>query len=111
MHELKGKTVLVTGAGRSLGRMVALHLAKLGANIAVNYNNSVDGAEQVCAEISKIGGKSIAIQADVTDSAAIRKMFHKVSSKLGLVDILVNNEELISIRQSRKWMMILGIRF
>ena len=48
MQELEGKTVLVTGAGRSLGRMIALHLAGLGADVAVNYNSTSDGAKEVC---------------------------------------------------------------
>jgi NAD(P)-dependent dehydrogenase (short-subunit alcohol dehydrogenase family) len=91
MQELKDKTVLVTGAGRSLGRMIALHLARLGASVAVNYNTSAKGAEEVCAEISRFGCKTLSVQADVSNPTAVREMFQTIHSKLGEVDVLVNS--------------------
>ena len=91
MQELEGKTVLVTGAGRSLGRMIALHLARLGANVAVNYNTSAKGAEEVCAEISRLGCKTLPVQADVSNPKAVREMFQTVHSELGKVHVLVNS--------------------
>lgn len=75
MQELKGKTVLVTGAGRSLGRMTAPHLARLGSSVAVNYNTSDRGAEEVCAEISRFDYKTLPMQADVSNPTAVREMF------------------------------------
>lgn len=86
-----GKTVLVTGAGKSLGRITALSFAKLGADVAVNYNTSRKGAEEVCTEISKLGQKAFPVQADVSDPNAVRQMFGTISEELGSVDILVHN--------------------
>ncbi|MHA1637010.1 MAG: 3-oxoacyl-ACP reductase family protein [Candidatus Thorarchaeota archaeon] len=91
MKMLEGKTVLVTGAGKSLGSIIALSLARLGADVAVNYNTSDKGAKEVCDAISELGKKSIPVQADVSHSEAVQKMFHEVVSELGPVDILVNN--------------------
>jgi 3-oxoacyl-[acyl-carrier protein] reductase len=89
--ELEGKTALVTGAGRSMGRIIALQLAKWGANVAVNYNASAKGGEEVSAEILQLGRKAIPVQADVSDSSAVRELFRRVNAELGPVDILVNN--------------------
>lgn len=91
LQELEGRTVLVTGAGKSLGREIALSLAKLGANLVINYNTSMKGAEEVCEKISQLGNKIITIQTDVSDSIAVKKMFQKINSELGTVDVLVNN--------------------
>ncbi|MFQ5833195.1 MAG: 3-oxoacyl-ACP reductase family protein [Candidatus Thorarchaeota archaeon] len=91
MQELKDKTVLVTGAGRSLGRATALYLATLGANLAVNYNTSARGAEEVCAQISRLGRRALPVQADISNPTAVREMFQIVDSELGPVDVLVNN--------------------
>ncbi len=91
MQELEGKTALVTGAGRALGREIALYLARSGADIVVNYNTSSDGAGQVCTEISEIGRKSLSVKADVKNPDAVREMFQRTSSEFGSVDILVNN--------------------
>ena len=91
MQGIKNKIVLVTGAGRSLGRLIALHLAGLGANVAVNYNTSDKGAEEVCADISQLGCQTLLVQADVSNPTAVREMFQIVNSELGPVDVLVNN--------------------
>ncbi len=91
MLYLEGKNALVTGAGRALGREIALSLARRGANIVVNYNTSSKGAEEVCSEIFKMGRKSLSVQADVKTPTAVREMFHTIQSELGSVDILVNN--------------------
>ncbi len=59
---LKGKTAVVTGASRGIGRAIALKLAKLGANIVVNYRNSVDAVQEVVKEIEALGVKALAVQ-------------------------------------------------
>ncbi|MCK4814239.1 SDR family NAD(P)-dependent oxidoreductase, partial [bacterium] len=66
MLDLEGKNALVTGAGRTLGRVIALFLARSGANVAVNFNTSLIGAQEVCAKITQMGRKSTLVQADVT---------------------------------------------
>jgi 3-oxoacyl-[acyl-carrier protein] reductase len=91
MQELQGKTALVTGAGRTMGREIALCLARRGANVVVHYNTSSKGAEEVCAEIQKMGRKSISAQADIRLPDSVREMFRTINSEIGTVEILVNN--------------------
>lgn len=88
---LNGKTALVTGASRGIGRAIALSLAEAGANVVVNYAGSHDKAEQVVAEIQNLGSKAFAIQASVSDPDAVRSMVKKVTGEFGSLDILVNN--------------------
>ena len=68
---LDGKVALVTGASRGIGRAIALRLASEGASVAVNYAGNVKAAEEVKAEIEKLGGKALLVQADVADGAAV----------------------------------------
>ena len=114
MSQFDGKTVLVTGAGKSLGSTTALYMAKLGADVAVNYNTSAKGAEEVCAEISRLGRKSLSVQADISDSSAVRRMFEEVKQELGTVDILINNAAInidATIRKmdDQTWNQVIGV--
>jgi len=95
---LKGKTALVTGAGRGVGREIALSLATEGANVAVNYRNSTKDAETLVAEIAAKGGKAKAYQADVADFGAVKAMVDAVVKDFGGVNILINNAGL-ALRQ------------
>lgn len=88
---LANKTALVTGASRGIGRAIALELAKNGANVAVNYAGSKEKAEEVVAEIEKLGQKAMAIQADVANEEAVQAMVKEVIATFGSLDILVNN--------------------
>lgn len=88
---LEGKTALVTGASRGIGRAIALALAEAGANVAVNYAGNRDKAEQVVTDIQNLGSKAFAIQASVADADAVRAMVKEVTSEFGSLDILVNN--------------------
>ena len=88
---LSEKTALVTGASRGLGRAIALRLAANGASLAVNYRERAAEAESVAQEIHSLGGKAIAIQANVGDAAQVRSMVERAVRELGPVDILVNN--------------------
>ena len=88
---LKDKVALVTGAGRGIGREIALTLAKNGATVIVNYNGSKDAADEVVAEITKDGGSAEAIQCNVSDYAASETFVKTVLEKYKKVDILVNN--------------------
>ena len=88
---LNGKTALVTGASKGLGRAIALLLAERGAAVAVNYNGSADRAEAVVKEIEEKGGKAIAVKCNVSDFAEVEGMIAEVTEKLGRLDILVNN--------------------
>ena len=88
---LTGKVALVTGAGRGIGRQIALTLAKNGAAVIVNYNGSKESAEAVAAEITAAGGTAEAIQCNVADFAASEVFVKQVLEKYKKVDILVNN--------------------
>ena len=88
---LEGKTALVTGASRGIGKAIALRLAEEGATIAINFAGNVAAAEEVKAAIEADGGKAILVQADVSDSAAVDAMVKTVVDNFGGIDILVNN--------------------
>ena len=88
---LDGKTALVTGASRGIGRAVALALAAAGARVAINYAGNVKAAEEVKASIEAAGGTAILCQADIADSAAVEAMIADVVKEFGAIDILVNN--------------------
>jgi 3-oxoacyl-[acyl-carrier protein] reductase len=91
VQELAGRVALVTGAGRNIGRAIALALADAGAAVAVNARRSQGEADGVAAEIEAAGGRALAVLADVTDPAAVARMVDAVEARLGRIDILVNN--------------------
>lgn len=88
---LTGKVALVTGAGRGIGREIALTLARNGATVIVNYNGSRERAEEVVKSIEEQGGSAEAVQCNVADFEASGQMVKDVLGKYGKVDILVNN--------------------
>ena len=85
------RIALVTGAGRGIGRAIALELAKDGCAVAVNYSRSEGPANEVAAEIRAMGGEAVAVKANVSDAAEVKKMFKLVAEQLGAVNILVCN--------------------
>jgi len=89
--ELKGSTALITGASRGIGRAIALYLAELGAQVAVNYASSEDDAHEVVELLKNKGGRAVAIKADVADVQDVESMFGKVLNEFGDLHILVNN--------------------
>lgn len=91
MKRFAGKTALVTGASRGIGRGIAVHLARQGANVVVNYYSHVDEADLVVEEIGRIGSKALAWQADVADRAGVEAMIEAVVSEFGGLDIVVAN--------------------
>ena len=88
---LSGKTALVTGAGRGIGKAIAKKLASLGATVVVNYSGSKEKAEETVAEIVAAGGSAEAMQCDVSDFKACEELAKAVVAKYGKLDILVNN--------------------
>jgi 3-oxoacyl-[acyl-carrier protein] reductase len=90
---LEGKVALVTGAGRGIGRGVALELGKRGCSVVVNYVSSKGPAEEVCREIEgfKNGAKAIAIQADVSKIPEIRRLFAEAKKAMGKINIVMSN--------------------
>jgi NAD(P)-dependent dehydrogenase (short-subunit alcohol dehydrogenase family) len=88
---LKGKTALVTGAARRLGRASALALAQAGADVAITFRNSAREARETVVDLSGYGVRAFALRCDVTDEASVRAMMKEVGRELGRIDILVNN--------------------
>lgn len=88
---LTGKNALVTGAGRGIGRAIALELAKRGAFVIVNYNGSKDAAEQTVSAIKDAGGDAVSVQCNVSDFTACQEMMDALVKEYTHIDILVNN--------------------
>ncbi|MGD0281418.1 MAG: SDR family oxidoreductase [Dissulfurispiraceae bacterium] len=91
MNDLTGKVALVTGASRGIGRAIALALANAGANIAINYRNRDDEANEVLLQVRRFGRLGIAVKADVSVSADVARMTGIIERELGSPSILVNN--------------------
>jgi len=88
---LSGKSVLVTGAAKRLGRAIALAAADEGANVAITYRESASEARQVVGELSKRGVEAFAVRCDITDELNVHEMVKEVAATLGGIDVLVNN--------------------
>lgn len=88
---LEDKVALVTGAGKRLGRAVALRLAEEGADVAVHYGTSAKEAAEVVGRIEELGQKAVAIQADLKSVDQIRRLLLEVGNELGRLDLLVNS--------------------
>jgi 3-oxoacyl-[acyl-carrier protein] reductase len=93
-NELTGKVAMVTGAGRNIGRAIALALADGGASVVVNARSNSAEAEAVAREIESAGGKALVHIGDVADATAVQAMVDAAVKKFGRVDILVNNAAL-----------------
>jgi 3-oxoacyl-[acyl-carrier protein] reductase len=96
---LTARIALVTGASRGIGKAIAIALAEAGADVAVNYRQRRDEAEATVAAVRRVGGKSEAFGADVSDAQAVTALVRNVEEALGPVDILVNNAG-IALRRS-----------
>lgn len=112
--DIEGKTALITGASKGIGKAISLELAAMGVNVAVNYNSSKAEAEQVVREIKDIGGEAIKVQADVSDLYQVNEMVDKVNDAWGGVNILVNNAGIIDdgllMRMSDEaWHRVMGV--
>src|SRR5262245_26640868 len=90
-NELSGRVAIVTGAGRNIGRGIAIALAQGGAAVVVNARSNLKEAEAVAGEIERAGGKALAVTADVADAAAVDKMVAAAAARFAGIDILVNN--------------------
>lgn len=88
---LEGKSAIVTGSSRGIGRAIAIELARQGTDVLVNYNNNREAAEEVKIEIEKLGQRAVIVQADVGDLAQHQELLDTAVDAFGRVDILVNN--------------------
>jgi 3-oxoacyl-[acyl-carrier protein] reductase len=91
MAKLTGKVAVVTGASKGIGAGIAKALGAAGASVVVNYASDKAGADRTVADITKTGGKAVAIGASVANSADINKLFTETKNAFGKLDILVNN--------------------
>ena len=95
MSELKGKTALITGAAKGIGKAAAIRLAEMGANVVVNYNSSQKEANDTANHLKDFGVESISYQADVGNLNQVTKMVEDVTEQFGQIDILINNAGII----------------
>ncbi|HID87508.1 MAG TPA: 3-oxoacyl-ACP reductase FabG [Anaerolineae bacterium] len=96
MAKLKDRVALVTGAGRGIGREIALALAREGAHVTVNYAHSAEGARATVEEARALGVRAIALQADVSRADQVEAMVQRTVDELGRLDVLVNNAAIFS---------------
>ena len=99
MKSLHGKVAIVTGSSRGIGSEIALTLANAGAKIVINYVNNKPAADKVCAAILDAGGECKVVQADVSDSVAVRKLFAAASEHFNHIDILINNAGILLFKE------------
>jgi len=88
---LSGKIAVITGAGRGIGRAIALQFTQNGAKVVVNYRNSIAQVEELLDEIKNAGGEAIAVQADISKEAQVKGLIESAVKHFGRLDILVNN--------------------
>ena len=113
-QELSGRVAIVTGAGRNVGRAIALALADGGAAVVVNARSNVQEAKAVAGEIERVGGKAFAVTADVADADAVASMVKEAASRFGRIDILVNNaavraEQAIETMTLAEWRAVTAV--
>ena len=109
---LQGRVAVVTGGSRGFGRAIAYELARRGAAVVVNYNNSPDAAEKVVNEIQAAGGKAASFHADVSDTAAAQSLIKYAVDTFGDLHILINNagitrDTLIMMMSEADWDAVL----
>ncbi len=111
--KLEGKTAIVTGGSRGIGRAAALALARAGAAVVINYAKSDTAARQVLEEVEQAGGRGAAVQADVTDYAACEKLVQSSLDHFQRIDILINNagitrDNLLARMKPQEWQDVLN---
>lgn len=113
-EDLRGRTALVTGASRGIGRAIARALAAAGADVAVSYRAAERDAQEVCAEVRKLGRRSVAVSGDVSQASDVARLLGGARGALGPITILVNNagvgqaRTIESITES-DWDQMLGV--
>lgn len=114
MINLTGKTALVTGASRGLGRAIAVKLAERGANVALGFAQNAEAADEVCGHIRDMGQEAIAVRADVRHGEQVEAMVGAIHQELGSVDLLVNNagvasDQYLAFMKDEQWDEVLDV--
>ncbi|MFF4121216.1 SDR family oxidoreductase [Streptomyces sp. NPDC001714] len=91
MTDLTGKTAVITGSARGIGKAIALRYAQLGANIVINYSSNAANADEALKEVVSHGGQAIAVQADISKPADVDRLFTQAKERFGSIDIVVAN--------------------
>ncbi|MCB1948144.1 SDR family oxidoreductase [Nitrosomonas sp.] len=99
MPSLHEKVAIITGSSRGIGAEIAQTLAKAGAKVVINYVQNHEAADDVCMAITQAGGKSVAIQSDVSKPADVTRLFDTTVEQFGRIDILVNNAGMLIFKQ------------
>jgi acetoacetyl-CoA reductase/3-oxoacyl-[acyl-carrier protein] reductase len=112
MSRLNGKTALVTGASRGIGRAIAVELAREGAKVAVNYQNNDEKAKEVAYDINKFGGTCVLAKANLADPKEARAMVQRVAQQFTHLDILVNNagitrDKMLTKMTDEEWLEVI----
>ena len=112
MGRLKGKTALVTGASRGIGRAIAVELAREGARVALNYQSSDAKAQEVAEEIARFEGSCVLAKANLADPQEARAMVKRVAEQFKHLDVLVNNagitrDKLLSRMTDEDWLEVI----
>jgi len=112
--KLKGKIAIVTGASQGIGRGISLGLAEAGADVVVNCDRNIEGAETVAHEIRALGRRAIVAQADVSKSDDVNRMVQQTLRAFGTIDILVNNAGIfisspIEDLKEEDWDRVMGV--
>ncbi|GAA4712857.1 3-oxoacyl-[acyl-carrier-protein] reductase [Brevibacillus fulvus] len=108
MSTLTGKTALVTGASRGIGRAIALRLAEAGADVVINYAGSEAAAAETAAKVKEMGREALIVRANVANGEEVNEMFKAALDRFGKIDILVNNagitrDNLIMRMKEEEW--------
>jgi 3-oxoacyl-[acyl-carrier protein] reductase len=98
-QDLSNRVALVTGGSRGIGAAIALALAEAGCAVAVNYRERAEDAEAVVAKINAVGGRAIAVAADVSQGTAVAAMVERIATTLGPIDVLINNAGMAIVRR------------
>ena len=114
MKLLEGKTAVITGSGRGIGKAIAMKFASLGADIVINDIPQSEYAEETCKEIKKLGVKSIVVKGDVRNTEDVKNLIDTTVKEFGKIDILVNNAGItrdgLMLRMSEEdWDLVLDI--
>ena len=111
---LQGKTAVITGSGRGIGKSIALKLASHGANIVINDIPSSDYADETCEEVKKLGVECIVVKGDVRNTEDVQKLVSETMDKFGHIDIFVNNagitrDGLIAMMKEENFDAVIGV--
>jgi acetoacetyl-CoA reductase/3-oxoacyl-[acyl-carrier protein] reductase len=112
MGRLNGKTALVTGASRGIGRAIAIELAREGAKVAINYQSSDEKAKELAYDIGKFGGSCVLAKANLSDPKEARAMVQRVAEQFTHLDVLVNNagitrDKMITKMTDEEWLEVI----